>query len=236
MVTNPYGLNTGNQLPDARFLGLTPAPSDYNLPPDGPTGFKGLDKCSIGALHDDGRWYGTSDFWSSFGPKTLVWRIEQRAFVAALDGDPIRERGFPEIWNGAEWVAARNGIIPAEFNTDLWHGNAFDAPAGTPTVAPPGSPGRYMLALLMSPTPETTHRVVGVTFTDDFIRWTPKEAITEPMPFEVGDPEVYAERDGSGTLLFDATECPDTPYDGRGIYEARIPAAELPRMRAVVSG
>ena len=236
MITNPYGLDTGDRLLDARFMGLTPAPSDYNLPPAGPTGFKGLDKCSIGVLHPDGHWYGTADFWSSFGPKTLVWRIDQSAFTAVLASDSIKTGALPEIWNGSQWIVANDGIIPAELNTsDLFHGNAFDTPAGTPALAPPGSPGRYMIALLMSPTPETIQRVVGISFTDNFIHWKPKEAITEPMSFVIGDPQVYAEPDGSITLLFDATECPDTAYNGRGIYEAHIPPAEVPRVHAVVN-
>ena len=113
MVTNPYGLNTGDKLLDARFMGLTPMPSDYNLPPAGPTGFKGLDKCSIGVLHDDGHWCGTADFWSSFGPKTLVWRIDQSAFTAVLAGDSIGSGALPEIWNGSQWSSRTMASRPS---------------------------------------------------------------------------------------------------------------------------
>ena len=52
-----------------------------------------------------------------------------------------------------------------------------------------------------------------------------------------GDPgaQVYAEADGSTTLLLDGTECPHTDYNGRGIYEARIPPRDVPRVHAVVN-
>lgn len=217
IVEDLFSKKSGNVIEDARFLGMTPTPDDYNLPPKGPTGFKGVDKCSIGVLHTDNYWYGTADFWSSWGPKTLIWRAILRS--TAID--------FPAVWDGRGWLDCENGILPTKFNNDttkaesdrIWVGNAFDCPAGTLTTAPISSPRKYMIALLMSPEAGRPYTQVGVSFTDDFVNWTPKQALTENMEFQVGDPQVYAESDGSITILFGATECTGEAYRGRGIYK-----------------
>lgn len=220
VVENLFGKKSGDVIEDSRFLGLTPAPADYNLPPDGPTGFKGVDKCSIGVQLADGLWYGTADFWSSWGPKTLVWR----ALLTEL-----KENG-PEIHVDGVWYPTADGAIPAWINNDtskaqadrIWVGNAFDCPAGTITIAPPNSPHKYMIALLKSLDGEPPHRRVQVSYTDDCVSWTSAVPVTEMMPVEIGDPQVYAEVDGSVTVLMDATECPNTAYNGRGVYEGNV--------------
>lgn len=220
IVENLFNKKWGNVIEDARFLGMTPTPADYNLPPAGPTGFKGVDKCSIGVLHTDGLWYGTADFWSSWGPKTLIWRcdIEERVFTQ------------PQIWVEGGWWSCDRGELPAFVNNNLavpvadriWTGNAFDCPAGTITLAPPNHPGKYMTALNKSLPGEVPHRRAHVSFSNDCVNWTPAQPLTELLDREIGNPQVYAEDDGSITVLLDATECPGAVWGGRGVYEGNV--------------
>lgn len=242
MVENPYGVDVGDPMLNARFMGFTPTTdADKNLPPVGPTGFKGLDKCSIGVLHSDGYWYGTADYWSPWGPKTLAWRCDLERGVRSLGRSDFIKA--PHVWNGVRWITAVNGIIPAEFNTDLWHGNAFDCPAGTITLAPPGSPGRYMIALLRSPELPANerlsvsslsvrglgthvamgggnlaiHRQIAVSFTDNFTEWMPPVPIGPLFDREVLDPQVYATEDGYIDAYWSASSCAAI-WDGRAIW------------------
>jgi len=208
-----FGKTSGNVIENARFLGMTPTPEDYNLPPAGPTGFKGVDKCSIGVQLADGMWYGTADFWSSWGPKTLIWR--------AVINEKVLNR--PQVYANRQWWDCAFGIVPPFVNNDtskaesdrIWVGNAFDCPAGTINVAPPTSPGKYMIALNKS-------RQILVSFTNDCVNWTPAQSLTETLDRDIGNPQVYAEDDGSVTVLLDATECPGEVWGGRGVYEGNV--------------
>jgi len=208
-----FGKTSGNVIEDARFLGMTLTPEDYNLPPVGPTGFKGVDKCSIGVQLADGMWYGTADFWSSWGPKTLIWR--------AVINEKVLNR--PQVYANRQWWDCAFGIMPPFINNDtskvesdrIWVGNAFDCPTGTITIAPPTSPGKYMIALNKS-------RQVLVSFTNDCVNWTPAQSLTETLDRDIGNPQVYAEDDGSMTVLLDATECAGEVWGGRGVYEGNV--------------
>jgi hypothetical protein len=221
VVENLFGKKSGNVIEDSRFLGMTPTPQDYNLPPAGPTGFKGVDKCSIGVQLADGLWYGTADFWSSWGPKTLIWRADIEEGMFTQPQVLLSDYGWWSCDRG-ELPSIANNHLGVEPSRRIWVGNMFDCPAGTITPAPPSAPRKYMIALLKSLDGEPAHRRVQVSYTDDCVSWTPAVPLTEMLPVEVGDPQVYAEDDGSVTVLLGATECPGSAYAGRGVYEGNV--------------
>jgi hypothetical protein len=257
MVENPYGISEPDPMLRARFVGRTPKPDEFRLAPaDGPTGYKGIDHCSIGPLLPDGYFYFTCDFWSSWGAKTLIMRTR-----IAIIGEQIFVDN-PQIWNGGAWIAAVNGIIPDEFNeapgillptkdapngpwTDnqqIFHGNAFGYPVGTIIEAPPGSPGKYAVPLLYTPrgTPNVEqHRAIAIAYSGDCVHWLPETQVGAGFTRQVLDPNLFLRSDGHLDVLWGATECPDGdgPYSGLGIYVGDTGPADLAlveRRRAVL--
>lgn len=246
LVVNPYGRDTGDLTIDASFMGLTPGPDDLLPPAPFNTGFKGIGQGHGGAIHSDGRVYGTLVLWTKWRPKSMLWRWLPSRYPTAADSRLVYA---PELWDGSAWIAldliSERGEIPRRLFdfADEWTGAVFERPARAIVRNPYPDGGKYIVPLLSAPPDGPTNGTVEWQATDNFTDWSPRQRFTLPFPFDgtvpgaVIDPFIAAD----GTLLFASTLgqdgkqlCQGDAYTGGvGIYEATLAGSE--RRRAATS-
>lgn len=144
----------------ASALWYTPSPEEERLD-NGAGGFKGVTGVSM-EQHGD-YWYFLFSFWSSYGPKNGVARIQYSKSAPGLTGTP-------EIFNSwtREWVAMPDGKIPTWFNEDQFYGSPFAWYASRVTKARDAS-GVFFVATIT----EGFGHLVTYRITRDFETWTP---------------------------------------------------------------